>query len=89
VPSVSRAAVPVANAYKPEDSASDLDDSKPHSEPAPSEELDTNSDADSYSTLTYEVETQSDSELESLPDAGNVPRAQAPRPLHRSVTAPF
>ena len=90
-PSVSRAAqaVPDADAYKSEDSASNLDDSKPHAEPAPLEELDADSDTDSYATLTYEVETQSDSELDSLPDADDVPRAQAPRPLHRSVTAPF
>jgi len=106
VPSVSGAAVPDADAdaFKPEDSASDLaaplasryaqhkanfTDSKPHSEPAPSEDLDADSDADSYITLSYEVETESGSELESLPDADDVPRAQAPRHLHRSVTAPF
>ena len=93
-----------ADAYKPEDSPSALaaplasrharrkaksTDSKPHSEPAPSEELDADSDADSYITLSYEVKTKSDSELESLPDTDDVPRAQAPRHLHRSVTAPF
>jgi len=90
-PSVSGAAqaVPDADAYKPEDSASDLDDTKPHSEPAPLDELDADSDADSYATLTYQVDTQSDSEPELLPDADDVPRAQASRPLHRSVTAPF
>jgi len=65
------------------------DGSEPDSVPDPSEDLDAYSDTNSDRTLRYEVETQIDSDRDSPPDPDEVPRAQAPSLLRRSVMAPF